>query len=412
LATVEQQENKVEYSTGGDVSYGEVNAGTIDTPSVIPARGGSVNITFTDGSQTVTTTAIHDYYTSTSSRIRETAKTDTVGVVGTASKTTVTAKTKGSTVSEQTEVETVTVTWKKNGKQAKKSVTVYQAANRELDDLYDGAVTVNVSVEPTVLGNTSGNKATISRSGTVRGRKQYSSNVEMPYTLTKNITPILSISDTTNFSLNGTTISTRTANTSSKSRSCIITATYNTTTNHCSVKQSGSPQYVFEVLDSNNATATTINYAHPSVGYKIRSSYTLDDVNTPVDWSIVEATTNIPNGHTVYVRSNSNWVDVTSNLSNYSVAGGSSQTYVFVGPSDPGSTYQYWIKPDLNNLIRASLINGDYNLQLTFKQNGQSATTSRKVIYKQTLTNHLVYQVSANTADSVSFDATGGTLTV
>lgn len=133
-ADVYQQANeeKVTGTTGGVTTYGDVTAGAI-TNATIPAKGGEGTATAGNGSQTWSKSAVTTSYSYTSGATRsaETAKAESGSsqVTPSAASITASAPTKGTVVSAQTVVKQQEVTWTANGKSAKGTMFIYQAAN-------------------------------------------------------------------------------------------------------------------------------------------------------------------------------------------------------------------------------------------------------------------------------------------
>ena len=177
---------------------------TISSVADIPAKGGSVSTGTATYSQTKT-----DTYTSGSS------KPTTITSGGTVKWSTVSAGTKGTTVSARTEVDEITCTVTLNSKSGSATKMVYQAANSKNE--VSRVITVSV---PSGDIPAEGGTKTVTRSGVINYSFTSGS------TTTSSFTPTLSISGT-GFSLNGTTVTAANRLTTvGERRSATVTASY------------------------------------------------------------------------------------------------------------------------------------------------------------------------------------------
>ena len=229
--TVQQAANAI---TGTTYSNPTV---TISSVADIPAKGGSVSTGTASYSQTKT-----DTYTSGSS------KPTTITSGGTVKWSTVSAGTKGTTVSARTEVDEITCTVTLNSKSGSATKMVYQAANSKNE--VSRVITVSV---PSGDIPAEGGTKTVTRSGVIN--YSFTSGA----TTTSSFTPTLSISGT-GFSLNGTTVTAANRSTTvGERRSATITASYEgATSKTATVYQQenevvsityGTPQVVLNVSD-------------------------------------------------------------------------------------------------------------------------------------------------------------------
>ena len=247
-ATVESTSAKeVGMGSAEEIVYQQANAITETTysnPTVsissvadIPAKGGSVSTGTATYSQTKT-----DTYTSGSS------KPTTITSGGTVQWSTVSAGTKGTTVSARTEVDEITCTVTLNSKSGSATKMVYQAANSKNE--VSRVITVSV---PSGDIPAEGGTKTVTRSGVIN--YSFTSGA----TTTSSFTPTLSISGT-GFSLNGTTVTAANRSTTvGERRSATVTASYEgATSKTATVYQQenevvsityGTPQVVLNVSD-------------------------------------------------------------------------------------------------------------------------------------------------------------------
>ena len=210
---------------------------TISSVADIPAKGGSVSTGTATYKQTKT-----DTYTSGSS------KPTTITSGGTVQWSTVSAGTKGTTVSARTEVDEITCTVTLNSKSGSATKMVYQAANSKNE--VSRVITVSV---PSGDIPAEGGTKTVTRSGVIN--YSFTSGA----TTTSSFTPTLSISGT-GFSLNGTTVTAANRSTTvGERRSATVTASYEgATSKTATVYQQenevvsityGTPQVVLNVSD-------------------------------------------------------------------------------------------------------------------------------------------------------------------
>lgn len=238
---------EVGMGSAEEIVYQQANAITETTysnPTVsissvadIPAKGGSVSTGTATYSQTKT-----DTYTSGSS------KPTTITSGGTVQWSTVSAGTKGTTVSARTEVDEITCTVTLNSKSGSATKMVYQAANSKNE--VSRVITVSV---PSGDIPAEGGTKTVTRSGVIN--YSFTSGA----TTTSSFTPTLSISGT-GFSLNGTTVTAANRSTTvGERRSATVTASYEgATSKTTTVYQQenevvsityGTPQVVLNVSD-------------------------------------------------------------------------------------------------------------------------------------------------------------------
>jgi len=222
--TVQQAANAL---TGTTYSNPTVS---ISSVADIPAKGGSVSTGTASYSQTKT-----DTYTSGSS------KPTTITSGGTVKWSTVSAATKGTTVSARTEVDEITCTVTLNSKSGSATKMVYQAANSKNE--VSRVITVSV---PSGDIPAEGGTKTVTRSGVIN--YSFTSGA----TTTSSFTPTLSISGT-GFSLNGTTVTAANRSTTvGERRSATVTASYE-----------GATSKTATVYQEANA-ATSITYGIPT----------------------------------------------------------------------------------------------------------------------------------------------------
>ena len=208
---------------------------TISSVADIPAKGGSVSTGTATYSQTKT-----DTYTSGSS------KPTTLTSGGTVKWSTVSAGTKGTTVSARTEVDEITCTVTLNSKSGSATKMVYQAANSKNE--VSRVITVSV---PSGDIPAEGGTKTVTRSGVINYSFTSGS------TTTSSFTPTLSISGT-GFSLNGTTVTAANRSTTvGERRSATVTASYE-----------GATSKTATVYQEANA-AVSITYGIPSVSLTV-----------------------------------------------------------------------------------------------------------------------------------------------
>ena len=208
---------------------------SISSVADIPAKGGSVSTGTATYSQTKT-----DTYTSGSS------KPTTLTSGGTVKWSTVSAATKGTTVSARTEVDEITCTVTLNSKSGSATKMVYQAANSKNE--VSRVITVSV---PSGDIPAEGGTKTVTRSGVIN----YSFTSEA--TTTSSFTPTLSIKGD-GFSLSGTTVTAANRTTVvGERRFATVTASY-----------TGATSKEVTVWQQANAT-TTITYGTPTVTLRV-----------------------------------------------------------------------------------------------------------------------------------------------
>ena len=184
---------KVQGTSGGIYTYGNIVAGTISNKT-IPASGGSATATAGNGSQTWNKSATITTYEYTSGATKdvttEAASSGTANVVPNVSSITATASSKGTTVSAQTTVKSQVVTWSANGKSASETMYIYQEANAVIDDNYDEHLSSYGTPEMVIISNLiTAAGGTARAAGVVRNTYTYydlyTSGSTVPYTRTK-----------------------------------------------------------------------------------------------------------------------------------------------------------------------------------------------------------------------------------
>lgn len=135
-AVVKQAKNDMTI-IGGDTTYGNITKGSI-TNATIPASGGTKTATAGNGSQSYSTTRKYYLYDSGSEETISNATSGTISVAPSPASLSATASSKGTTVSDVTIVDYVTVEWSANGKSATDTMYVYQAANSKTQKISYG----------------------------------------------------------------------------------------------------------------------------------------------------------------------------------------------------------------------------------------------------------------------------------
>ncbi len=221
----EKNLESVKSISGGIYIYGNIVAGTISNKT-IPASGGSATATAGNGSQTWNKSATITTYEYTSGATKdvttEAASSGTANVVPNISSITATASSKGTTVSSQTTVKSLAVTWSANGKSASGTMYIYQAANK-IESYNYGSWNISISANPTSLPATGGT-STITSSCTRSKTPVYTSGSTGTAT-SESATPILAL--TTNpggFTLSGNKLTA--ANNSIGAKTATVTASY------------------------------------------------------------------------------------------------------------------------------------------------------------------------------------------
>ena len=231
----------VKSISGGIYTYGNIVAGTISNKT-IPASGGSATATAGNGSQTWNKSATITTYEYTSGATKdvttEAASNGTANVVPNVSSITVTASSKGTTVSAQTTVKSQAVTWSANGKSASGTMYIYQEANK-IESYNYGSWNISISANPTSLPATGGT-STITSSCTRSKTPIYTSGSTGTAT-TESATPILAL--TTNpggFTLSGNKLTA--VNNPIGAKTATVTASYSgATSKSVSVLQAAGP---------------------------------------------------------------------------------------------------------------------------------------------------------------------------
>ena len=202
--TITQREDSVS-------SWGEVVI-SVNSVSDIPASGGSV---------TISASATQSYTT-----ISGQSGSNNVPVIYSPSQT-ISASSKGTSQSEKTSVETVTITANgSEGKSATKEVTVYQERNTYSDGSYGSwSPTPSISASPSSIAGTGGS-TTISYTSSISRSYKRTWTSGSVQNLTQSVNGSISLtSNPGGFSLSGTTLSANSNNTGS-SRSATVTATW------------------------------------------------------------------------------------------------------------------------------------------------------------------------------------------
>lgn len=231
----------VKSTSGGIYTYGDIVAGTISNKT-IPASGGSATATAGNGSQTWNKFATITTYEYTSGATKdvttEAASSGTANVVPNISSITVTASSKGTTVSAQTTVKSQAVTWSANGKSASRTIYIYQAANK-IESYNYGSWNIAISANPTTIA-ASGGTSTITASCTRTKIPVYTSG-SIGTAITESATPTLAL--TTNpggFTLSGNKLTA--ANNPIGAKTATVTASYSgATSKSVSVTQAAGP---------------------------------------------------------------------------------------------------------------------------------------------------------------------------
>ena len=229
----------VKSTSGGVYTYSNITAGTI-TNATIPASGGSVTAKAGNGTQIWNKFATITTYEYTSGATKdvttEAASSGTNNVSPNIASIEATASSKGTTVSSQTTVKSLVVTWSANGKSASGTMYIYQAANA-IDSYNYGSWNIAISVNPTTIA-ASGGTSTITASCTRTKTPVYTSGSTGTAT-TESATPTLAISGT-GFTLSGTTVTASKNNVAA--RTAIVTASYSgATSKSVTITQSAGP---------------------------------------------------------------------------------------------------------------------------------------------------------------------------
>lgn len=229
----------VKSTSGGVYTYGNITAGII-TNATIPASGGSATAKAGNGTQSWNKSATVTTYQydsgSTKDVTTENASSGTANVVPNVASITATASSKGTTVSAQTTVKSQAVTWSANGKSARGTMYIYQAAN-SIDSYNYGSWNIAILANPTTIA-ASGGTSTITASCTRTKTPVYTSGSTGTAT-TESVTPTLAISGT-GFTLSGTTVTASKNNVAA--RTATVTASYSgATSKSVSVTQAAGP---------------------------------------------------------------------------------------------------------------------------------------------------------------------------
>lgn len=229
----------VKSTFGGVYTYGNITAGTI-TNATIPASGGSATAKAGNGTQSWNKSATITTYQydsgSTKDVTTENASSGTNNVVPNVASITVTASSKGTTISAQTTVKSQVVTWSANGKSASGTMYIYQAANA-IDSYNYGSWNIAISANPTTIA-ASGGTSTITASCTRTKTPVYTSG-SIGTATTESATPTLAISGA-GFTLSRTTVTASKNNVAA--RTATVTASYSgATSKSVTITQSAGP---------------------------------------------------------------------------------------------------------------------------------------------------------------------------
>ena len=259
---VYQEANKVESSSGGEVTYGNVVPGTASASQVIPASGGSATITATKGTQSKTTASGIFHYTSEATASSSSDIVETIDVPYTISKSEVTAQTRSNVTGNQLTIESVSVTWNGNdSKKATSSVTVYQQANScstNIEYTY-GSISKGSFSNKTIAA--SGGSATVSIGNGFQGRtgitiSAYTSNViETAQTVNDTVSVSPSIS-----SLSGS------ANNRGTVTGTQLTITSSTVTWSANGKSARDTVYIYQEANTRSTKSVNTVYSNINVG--------------------------------------------------------------------------------------------------------------------------------------------------
>lgn len=229
----------VKSTSGGIYTYGNVIAGTV-TNDIIPASGGSAIAIAGNGTQSWNKSATITTYQydsgSTKDVTTENASSGVNEVAPNVAYIEATASSKGTTVSSQTTVKSQAVTWSANGKSARGTMYIYQAAN-SIDSYNYGSWNIAISANPTTIA-ASGGTSTITASCTRTKTPVYTSGSTGTAT-TESATPTLVISGT-GFTLSRTTVTASKNNVAA--RTATVTASYSgATSKSVTITQSAGP---------------------------------------------------------------------------------------------------------------------------------------------------------------------------
>lgn len=226
-------------TSGGVYTYGSIIAGTI-TNATIPASGGSARATAGNGTQSWNKSETITTYTylsgATEYVVTENTSSGINEVEPNIAYIEATASSKGTTVSSQTTVKSLVVTWSANGKSTSGTMYIYQAANA-IDSYNYGSWNIAISANPTTIIGTGGT-STITASCTRTKTPVYTSGSTGTAT-TESATPTLAISGA-GFTLSRTTVTASKNNVAA--RTAIVTASYSgATSKSVTITQSAGP---------------------------------------------------------------------------------------------------------------------------------------------------------------------------
>ena len=371
-----------------------VTAGSAGS-ATIPASGGSVTVTPTNGTYKVVTT-----YSSTS-----TAQTDSGNVTPSPTSFTASATTRGTEVGEEKVVSSTTVTWTKNDVSKTNEAVVKQEENTIIDHV-DNKVVLSISASTTSLAKDKDAEATLVVSGTIISGDLYKSGVIHETTETdiplSGIT--VSINNTTDFTLSDNILSTKNENKYIEPNECIVTASYETYSSNITIKQVGPPaKYNFDVLCNNQSITedkfksgfTYVNITGFTFGVnsiKSGESKTSGAYSENVNWRLT-----VNGNSVVYINKKDQWVEYDGNFI--------SAKTVHVGEIQPKSSSVLWVKPIFNNLTFTDSL----ATVLTFIQEGNNdGNLSTQIVYDLTKAKVIKWEFDAD-ANQINIPWSGGT---
>ena len=162
VAKIYQLHNVVEKEEGGTITYSNVTNGNVTVSGIILAKGGSVTVSATNGSQVKTTSEVIITYTSGATARTANQSSETLTVLPSQSSVIVTAQTLGTTVTaEEKLISSITINYVgKDGKSNSKSVDVKQEINRRtvnnVSNIYANFTCGTIEATPTTIDVTGG----------------------------------------------------------------------------------------------------------------------------------------------------------------------------------------------------------------------------------------------------------------
>lgn len=430
-ATATHKQNADSIKPDGD-GYGNPRIRSFSYPTVIPAAGGS-SLPGYSYEQTVywvsgKTTTLTSGGTPTFNRISGTATVNSSsGLANIGSK--------GTTVSSQTTVATVSLTITMNGKSSPASnADVSQAENR-IEETSWNPWNVSVSADRTNFPR-EGGTTTVRASATRTGTHTWSSGSTSSANDTG--TPSLSLSDTSGFSLSsgsGTSVTLTVSVNNGAERSTRITASYGGAIDWVEIDQEAGvlSQSDTQTVYSISTTPTSLNWDYGSTSGKsfsvtsraqdqIRYRYSYDGGSTWGDWGDWQN-----NGSSYSASYNSS---ITSGSSYFSISGntvtpeGSNTTFsantgtvtvsnagdtAYVSLSQDGAPadydYRISISPSSHNFSSSA---GSHNFTVTVEQRSKPVTSSSWGSWS-TIGNNYSSSISGT---GFSRSQSGGTVTV